>query len=171
MDLINRYTYAVTKLLPASQQKEVEDELQSNIQDMVDAAEGPRHERVRKVLETLGRPEVLAMKYTDVKPYLIGPEWWAAYIRSFKAIVTVATAVALLIATTSHWTTDESILGKVISILLGTANGTILAAFGVTAIFVFFERSQSHESRHNEIAAWSVDDLPQLPAKYRSRKH
>jgi hypothetical protein len=171
MDLIDRYTYAVTKLLPASQRKEVEDELRSNIQDMVDVETGTSDERVRTVLKTLGRPEVLAMRYSDTKQYLIGPSWWAPYMRALKAIVTVATLVALLIATSSHWSTDESILGKVIGVILGTANGTILATFGVTIIFVFFEHSKPHESRQDAVLAWSVDDLPQLPAKQRSHKH
>ncbi len=171
MDLIDRYAYAVTRSLPTSQQKEIEDELRSNIQDMVEAETGTSDERVRKALTSLGRPEVLALRYSDTKQYLIGPAWWMQYMRALKAIVAVATLVALSIALPSHWSTNESIAGKVIGVALGTANGTILAAFGVTLIFVFFEHSKSHESRQDEVLAWSVDDLPRLPAKQRSHKH
>jgi len=170
MDLIDRYTYAVTRSLPQSQRKEVESELRSNIQDMVEAERGTPDERVRKVLASLGRPETLAMSYSGAKQYLIGPEWYAAYMRALRVIVGVATLVALLVFTTSHLSTDESVVGKIISIILGAIDGAILAAFGVTMVFVFFERSKSHESRYNEVMAWSVDDLPHVPAKHQAAK-
>lgn len=165
MDLIERYIYAVTRSLPKSQRTDVEKELRSDIHDMVDAENGSETERVRKTLETLGRPEALALSYTGAKQYLIGPEWFSVYIETLKKIGAIAAIALLCIFTATTVFTDAPFIEKIIDILISTIGGAMQIAFWITAIFVFLEHSKSREFEKDkkEILAWSVDSLPDLP--------
>jgi len=171
MELSERYVYAVTRLLPKSQQGEVEKALRSDIQDMVDAEQGTKEERVRRVLTSLGRPEKMAMNYSGAKQYLIGPEWFSIYMRALKVICSVASLVALVIFTIKYAdATSESIIGRIVDILLGTISGGIQAAFWVTVAFVYFEHAKANKKNPEEVLAWSVDDLPKLPRRWNQQR-
>jgi hypothetical protein len=168
MELSEQYVYAVTRLLPKPQRSEVEKALRSDIQDMVDAEQGIKDERTRKVLASLGRPEKMAMNYSGTKQYLIGPEWFSTYIRALRAICSVTIVVTLIIFTVSHLSTDESIIGRITAVLVDVIGCGILAAFLTTLAFVFFEHEKAEQKNPEGVLAWSVDDLPKLPKHWSS---
>jgi hypothetical protein len=102
MDLIDRYVYAVTKNLPPKQRTDIEKELRTLIDDMVEECgePGTYEGKVKNVLTGLGSPEKLADNYRDSKRYLIGPNYIDQYFMILKIVfaavligVTVANAV------------------------------------------------------------------------------
>lgn len=162
-ELIERYIYAVTRSLPKSQRADVEQELRGEIHDMIAAEKGPEKTRVTRVLEALGRPEKLAMDYAGTKQYLIGPEWFSVYVETLKKIGMVAIPVLLLIFTATNFSSPDPLIEKIIAIVISTIGAATNVAFWTTAVFVFLERTNSHATEKNEVLAWSVDQLPQLP--------
>ncbi|HOV26477.1 MAG TPA: hypothetical protein PK566_09005 [Pseudobacteroides sp.] len=82
MDLINRYVYAVTKSLPEKQREDIEKELRTLIDDMIEENDEPvsYEKKVEKVLLELGDPEKLADNYRGSKRYFIGPKFYEKYL-------------------------------------------------------------------------------------------
>lgn len=166
MDLIDRYVYAVTRSLPQAQRKEVEKELRSDIQDMIEAEKGSEQKRIRTVLETLGRPETLALNYSGAKQYLIGPKWYGLYIETLKKIGYVAIPIIFLIVVLEQtFASDTAIIQRIIDVIVKTIGFAMQILLWTTAVFVFLEHSQSRTLKKDKekILAWSVDQLPQLP--------
>lgn len=72
MEMIERYIYAVTQKLPQAQRKDIADELQGLIEDMLEGRVGGdniKKSDVVEVLLELGSPRELADKYRSSKKY------------------------------------------------------------------------------------------------------
>ena len=82
-ELIDRYVYAVTRRLPARLRNDIDKELHSLIEDMLEArCDGlmPEERDVRVVLTELGTPSELAAKYMpEGRDHLIGPAYYSNY--------------------------------------------------------------------------------------------
>jgi hypothetical protein len=128
MDLVKRYIYAVTSRLPASQRDEIERELQSNIEDMLEERTGggeASKQDVEAVLLALGSPETLADQYRGHRRYLIGPEYYASYLTVLK-LVLVVVGIVVTVTFAIQWIMEPSGLlaqiGEVVgSLVMGTA--------------------------------------------------
>lgn len=160
--LIERYIYAVTKQLPGSMKKDIEQELRGLISDMLDERCGglePSETDVKVVLTELGTPSELAAKYDPRgERSLISPKYYRTYIRVMP-IVLLAAGFGVL-------------LGGIIGIIAGEITGTwpqlfaellsmiyntLLSAFAIiTIVFAILD--------WKKVDIHSEDDLSKLPA-------
>ena len=84
MDLIERYIAEVGRHLPRKQRVDVQTELRSLLQDMVEdraqtKVEKADEEIVTAVLLEMGPPQKVAASYQSRPEYLIGPQLYPVY--------------------------------------------------------------------------------------------
>ena len=78
MKLIEIYIQEVTRRLPEKMRKDIALELRSTIEDMLLGNDS--EEDVKRVLNQLGNPAVLANGYKDQPMHLIGPRYFDVYV-------------------------------------------------------------------------------------------
>lgn len=163
--LTDRYVYAVQRSLPERQREDIDRELRGTIADTIDAkVEGGEKPEAaeREVLTELGDPYRLALGFADRPVHLIGPKVFPDYIRLLKIlyaivlpIVFAAVVLSQLLAGAPNgfWGAFGASIGIIIS---------VAAHFGfwTTLVFALIERSPDYK-----VTTWSVDTLPQVPAK------
>ncbi len=165
-DLILRYIYAVTKHLPSKIRNDVDSELKTLIDDMLEARckdTLPTLQDVKVVLTELGTPTELAQKYiSDTESYLIGPKYFTQY-KSLLTLVLIAVAGAITIAHVilafleppTNWLK-----------IVGDYFGTLIIT--MTSIFTFFTLITAILERKGiafNLSNDSLDSLPPLPNK------
>ena len=136
-DQINRYIYQVSRFLSGKNKEDIEKEIRTLIDDMLDARCQGRDvskEDLAAVFAELGKPSELAARYNDSKRYLIGPALFPIYS---KVLIVV---LGFVIAAT--------LLSNLLSLITGTFSWTnfgnvFTAALGffaiVTLVFAFVE--------------------------------
>jgi len=152
-ELIERYIYAVISSIPAKNQPEVEQELESMIAELLEARCGdnkPGEEDIRTVLSELGPPEELAVKYTGEENsallsgiYLV---WYKKMLKLVLPIAALAVALALLLSEMISWQTphevNELVESSISTIFSGAFNAVLQAFAWVTIIFIIIERKK-----------------------------
>jgi hypothetical protein len=139
-NLIDRYIYDVGRRLPAKNREDVQLELRSALQDIldergIDAADPEQEERVVEVLREFGEPHKVAAGY-NVRRFIVGPElqptyWLVLRISAFG--VTVGQLVRLIVA----FSQGEGIgIGDVVS---GFVGGFLTSFAVVSLIFAILE--------------------------------
>jgi len=165
-DMIDRYVFAVTRRLPASQQADVDRELRSLIEDMLNAQErqgAARTSDIEAVLMELGNPWELASNYRGKKRYLIGPDHYDLYEMIVK-IVVGATGLGIIIALMVGYVFNppETVFST-IGNFIGTVVSALFQAFAwVTIVFAIAERYNDRNEANKQVA-WKVSDLPEVP--------
>ena len=102
-NLIERYLYDVVRRLPEKQRKDIEEELRTLIEDMLEERKGDGGaEEVEAVLSELGDPAKLAMKYRGEEAHLIGGEYYPIYCQILK-LVLICVGVGVTISAVVHW--------------------------------------------------------------------
>lgn len=164
-ELIDRYVYAVTRRLPARLRNDIDKELHSLIEDMLEArCDGlmPEERDVRVVLTELGTPSELATKYMpEGRDHLIGPAYYSNY-KMVTGIVLASVAFGLILSGfISFFTDTQQALYITLFSWIGTLITGLIAAFGaVTFIFAVFERKNVALNFGGEL-----DTLPPVPEK------
>ena len=145
--LIEAYVASVGENLPEKSRADIEAEISSLLQDMVDAraeAEGraPDEEMVCAVLREYGEPEKVAASYREPR-YLIGPRLFPAFLTVLKIVLAVLGAVALagLVYTLTRLGTVplESILTEGIESLAKYLSSAVTVFGNVVLIFAILE--------------------------------
>ena len=169
MNLIDRYVYAVTKGLPQKQRDDIEKELRTLIDDMLEQHQGdePHVDKVERVLLGLGDPEILADSYRETKRYLIGPQNFENYFFILK-IVMGAVFLGISIATVigGFFDAPEGIIG-IFANYIATLLSALMQAFAwVTAAFAIAEyNGVKILDKENLKGPWSIAELPEVPQK------
>ncbi len=169
-ELIERYIYAVSRQLPAKQRADIEKELSSIINDMLEERCGditPTEQDVNVVLAELGKPSELAAKYDpNGERSLIGPRYYRAYIRTMKLVLPVVVIGMVISAVLSMVVEgfgnsgftlngrDMSWLGAVFGWMGNIVTAVFTAAAFVTLVFAIFEYKG---------IALDEDDIAKLP--------
>lgn len=162
--LTERYVHEVVRRIPADQRDDVADELRATIADTVEAreAEDPASAE-REVLIEMGDPIRLAARYADRPLSLIGPEFYPAYIRLLKvllsAVLPVVAAASVLIDVLDGEDLLPALAGGAGAVL--TVGAQMFA--WLTLVFVLVERSRTLERSVYGPGAWTPDDLSDLP--------
>ncbi len=163
-ELIARYVYAVTRLLPKKSREEVGKEIEGNIYEMLEARCGeitPTEQDIRVVLAELGTPAQLAQKYdTDTVGHLIGGTYYFKYKVVLK-IVLIATIIGATLAFVMGMIFDreQSVFKYVTEWLFGVIPEMFISAFAViTVVFAILERK-------NVRIDDNLDNLPSVPKK------
>ncbi|HET9906063.1 MAG TPA: hypothetical protein VFQ23_05470 [Anaerolineales bacterium] len=147
MKLIDRYVAQVGKNLPAKTREDIEKELKSTLEDMLEdraqKLDRPADEAMElELLREYGAPDKVADTYYSMQ-YLIGPRMYPTFIMVLKIVFTVLSALAVVGLVVA--------LGKVgfagrefAQTLMQTVGGYIgaaITAFGnVVLVFVLLER-------------------------------
>ena len=170
-ELIARYIYAVARRLPAKLRRDVEQELDSLISDMLEARCGgvmPQEKDIRIVLTELGAPSKLAAKYSgDEGRALISGAYFPMYKFVLTLVLPIAAggiALASVIAMVTGWDPAASpwltIIKTFGQILAGILGGSIQAFAIITIIFAVFEWKKVKLDDGD-----FIDALPLVPEK------
>ncbi|WP_051569140.1 hypothetical protein [Alkaliphilus transvaalensis] len=169
MNLVDRYVYAVVSKLPEKQREDIEKEIRTLIEDMMEAysPEEPDESKINKVLLELGDPDLLAEKYLDRKRYLIGPSNFNNYVNVLKIVlgavflgITIATGVGVILSLDLDF-------AKTIPRYIGSLFSASLQAFSwVTLGFAIAEYKGINTTEQLEDKGdWNPKDLPPVPQK------
>lgn len=171
MSLIDRYVAEVGRYLPEKDRSDIENEIRTMVDDMIEergrsAAENEKV--VAETLEQIGDPKLLAAKYAPPKRYLIGPEWYEGYIIVLQRILFMAlpiVAVVTFVLALSNSPLD--FIGAV-----GDAVGSAFSVgtqilFWVTLVFVLLDRSGEKPDDLPKPGSrqWTVNHLPAVPSR------
>jgi hypothetical protein len=165
-ELTDRYVAAVLRGVPETQRADVERELRASVADAVDGmleqgAEPSAAER--SVLTDLGDPARLSADYSDRPLYLIGPALYLDYVRLLRVLIAIVVPIAAVGAALAQALTGGTI-GQVVAGAITTALGVLVhLGFWVTIVFFLLERSGAGAA--TPLGTWSLDRLPELPAR------
>src|SRR5690625_3613965 len=172
MDLIEVYIQEVTRRLPEKMRDDIAMELRSNIEDML--PDDYSKEDVKRELEKLGNPSVLAAQYKDRPMHLIGPKFYDSYITIMKLVLPIVAIVVFVIFVIENMVSNIgtgtslpmifiTLFGEAICVLLGSA---IQVFFWVTITFMILERTVE-PSVHVPLTLsgkkWTSHDLENIP--------
>lgn len=149
MELINRYISEIGKHLPQKNRADIETEIRSILEDMLDdrsqAAGRPVDESMTvEVLKAYGKPEKVASTYSPER-FLIGPKLYPHFLLILKIVMIVLTIVMLVkmgVAIFEGANTLNSfvdVVGKNIQAYFSsilTAVGSIILVFAILERFV-----------------------------------
>lgn len=166
MELIERYIATVSGYLPEKMRVDVENELKSNILDML--SDEPTDEEIIGVLESLGNPSDMAMEYFPSKRYLIGPMLFPRYLYVLKLVLSIV-AISFMVIVGIKWAFSGDLSDSLVIGLTGfladsiatVIQGLFQAAFWVTVVFAVLE--YNHVMRGTEKSkgnTWKISDLP-----------
>jgi hypothetical protein len=169
MNLIDRYIYAVTRRLSEKQKSDIEKELRTLIDDMLEQYQGaePYESKVEKVLLDLGDPAILADSYRETKRYLIGPQNFDNYLFLLR-IVMGAIFIGISIATlTDGFFSSQFDVANIITEYIATLFSALLQGFAwVTAIFAIAEyKGVDLLDKKGKKEEWKLTELPVIPEK------
>lgn len=167
MNLITVYVEEVKKRLPKRIRKDVGDELHATIHDML--PERYEEDDVKNVLADLGDPVVLASKYRERPPQLIGPLYYDQYIFALKLVMSISLLIGFfsLIADNlynirygmvGYWTVG-------IDVLFGLVNVVVHVFFWTTVFFFFLEKIGAADGQKRLTPTgkdWTPDDLKEV---------
>jgi hypothetical protein len=165
MNLLDRYVTAVGKNLPQKMRADIETEIRSTLEDMLEEhtetnGQPIDDEMIKKVLTEYGDPEKVAASYLPER-YLIGPRLFPTFMLVLKIVLTVLAVLALVglgiaLATAS---TPQVFWNKLASSALGFGTG-ILQAFGnIVLIFAIIEWATRQNKEKEEQKSWNPDTL------------
>lgn len=169
MNPIDRYVTEVGKHLPRKNRLDIEAELRSTLEDMLEDRSQqtgrPADEALAtELLQEYGAPRKVAATY-QTHPYLIGPRMFPIYTLVLK-IVLFAVTLGLTIATVvslvgSNMTSPE--LLKALGEFAASLVSALLAAFGnVTLVFAIIERFVP-VAEFEEKEKWTPAELSKEP--------
>jgi len=175
-ELIERYVYAVTRQLPIKQRADIEKELTSIINDMLEERCGdvtPTEHDVNVILAELGKPSELAAKYDpNGERSLIGPRYFRRYIQTMKLALPMVVLGMIIAAVLSILVegvdkdmnlvingVDFSWLGVIFSWIGNIITSVISAAAFITFIFAVFEYKGVTLDEDD------INKLPKVPEK------
>ncbi len=169
MDLIERYVQEVGRHLPRKQRTDVEAELRSLLQDMVEDRAQTKVEKadeaiIVEVLKEFGHPKKVAASYQPQAQYLVGPQLFPY----FKMAVTTATAVLgiiMLAGVTLSVRNSDAFLRDWISVIIRAIPdfiGVAISTFAIiVVIFAVLERTLPEDTfDEKEEETWQPQDLP-----------
>jgi hypothetical protein len=168
MKIIDRYVFAVTRNLPQKQREDIEKELRTLIEDMMNEHDNLESDekKAEKVLLELGNPNILAEKYSDHKRYLIGPQNFDNYILVVKIVLgSILLAVSIGYVLQLIFSAGEINIVKIITNYLGILmDGALQGLAWVTGIFAILEyRGVKTDKENLEGGTWRISDLPEIP--------
>jgi hypothetical protein len=147
MELIDRYVAEVGRNLPEKMRPDIERELSSTLEDMLDdrsQAEGraPDEEMVVQMLKEYGSPRKVAESYHAPR-YLIGPRIYPLYIKIIKIVLPIL-AVLMVVQfgfSVSRSSLDLVGMGRILAESVGGFIQAAITFFGaITLAFALTER-------------------------------
>ncbi|MCF7924417.1 MAG: hypothetical protein K9L64_04820 [Candidatus Izimaplasma sp.] len=155
--LIEAYIEEVIRRLPQQKREDIKEELKSLIEDQLEE----ENSSVKKVLESLGDPKILADKYLDRSAYLIGPNYYYTYIATLKLVVPIV-LLAITIATMISFIFNGISVEKVFEFFGSLFMGALQTFTWITIGFAIASKTTDKKFEKDK---WSVKDLDVKKAK------
>ena len=173
MNLIDRYVAEVGRHLPEKDRADIEAEIRSMVEDMIEeknqgTGKPVNDELIAAALEQLGDPKLLASRYAPPKRHLIGPDWYEFYIKSLQRVLFTALPIVAVVTYILALTENPSdFINAAVEAVGSVFNVGLQILFWMTLVFVFLDRSDAKpgEIRRTDSGPWTVSQLPELPKK------
>lgn len=169
MNLVDKYIAEVGRNLPRRQRADIEAEIRSTLEDMLDErkpAQGPVDEAtVIELLKEYGSPREVAAKY-KTHQYLIGPRLFPLFervIRIVFAIVAGASLIGLGVGLTKASLTGPAFVSTLGEWFGGLLSGLIAAFGNITLVFAIIERTKIANEFEKEFKEWDPKELQREP--------
>jgi hypothetical protein len=176
MNLIDRYITEVGKHLPRRNRADIEAEIRSTLEDMLDErkqGEGPADEAiVMQLLKEYGSPREVAATYQNYQhQYLVGPRLFPIFervVRIVLAIVIGASLIGLGVGLAETTFTGPEFVSTLGEWAGGLFSGLIAAFGNIVLVFAIIERTQAAKEFEKEFEKqtkdWDPSELKSEPA-------
>jgi hypothetical protein len=173
MELIDRYTTAIGKRLPPKNRADIESEIRSTLQDMLEdrsqkSGRPVDDAMISEVLKAYGAPDKVAATYLPER-YLIGPRLYPFFMLVVKIVAAVLTALAVVGMGIGLGSAAPG-LNEVVKIigkdLLQYIHAIITALGNIVLIFAILERvlpESEIKSLKNDHHEWDPAELMKAP--------
>jgi hypothetical protein len=169
MNLIDRYITEVGKYLPRKNRADIEAEIRSTLEDMLEErsqGQGPADEAtVLELLKEYGSPREVAAKY-KTHQYLIGPRLFPTFELVLRIVLVIVAAASLIGLAASLAKTDLTgpAFLSAIEQWFGSLISGLIAAFGnIALVFAIIERTRVAEKFEKEFLEWDPKELKSEP--------
>ncbi|HEX2991790.1 MAG TPA: hypothetical protein VHO49_13995 [Anaerolineales bacterium] len=169
MNLINKYVAEVGKYLPRRNRADIEAEIRSTLEDMLDEqkqATGQADEAtVIQMLKEYGTPRKVAESY-GARQYLIGPRLYPTFILVTQIAISVLLVIMLVGLGLGLADSDLSGPGFLLTVGESLMNllGSLIAVFGnIVLVFAILERTLPAEELEKETDEWDPAELASEP--------
>lgn len=169
MNLIDRYISEIGKYLPRKNRKDIEAEIRSTLEDMLDErmhGKGPADEAtVLALLKEYGSPREVAATY-KTHQYLIGPRLFPIFEMVVKIVFTVVASVSLIglgVGIARTGLTGPEFVSTLMEWLGGLFTGLISAFGNIVLVFAIIERTQAAKEFEKEAKDWDPKELQSEP--------
>ncbi len=166
-NLIDRYVYAVGNQLSGKERDDIQLELRSTLQDMLEArgldaaAEGDQ-DAIADMLKDFGSPHEIANSYRPNR-YLIGPRYYPIYAQVLRIVAWIMIGVVTF-GTLLGGLDGQNAFEQIGNLFGGYMSALFQAGAIVTLIFVVLERSGvADEDLEAEMTkGWDPKKLPEI---------
>ena len=172
MSLIDRYIAEVGRHLPEKNRTDIEAEIRSMLEDMLEEsgyqAKSAKEKVIAETLEQLGDPKLLASRYAPSRRYLIGPGWYDAYLQTLQRVLYIVlpifATVTFILTLADNPLDFVNAVGEAVG---GAFSVGLQILFWITIVFVFLERSDEvpYQVQNTGSKKWTVSQLPKMPYK------
>ena len=172
MNLIDKYIAEVGKHLPRKNRADIEAEIRSTLEDMLDErmqaseAKGPADdETVMALLKEYGAPRDVAATYNP-HPYLIGPRMFPMFemvLRIVFAVVVGASLLGLGVGLSKTGFTGQAFVSSLGEWFTGLLSGLIAAFGNIVIVFAILERTKVVNEFEKEVKDWDPKELQAEP--------
>jgi hypothetical protein len=146
-NLIDTYVHEVGSHLPEKTRLDIEKEIRSTIEDMLDdtsKAQGkaPDHAMIVEILKRMGPPEKMAASYLPPR-YLVGPQLYPTFmlvLRIALTVVIILGGVGFGIALGQTTPTPSAITSAIGNSLANLFNALLLAVGNIVVVFAILQR-------------------------------
>lgn len=168
--LTDRYVWAVSRQLSPETGPDIARELRGTLADTIEdkmAAGSTFEEAERHAITELGDPDVLAREYGGRPNHLLGPRYYADWVRLERMLLTLVLPIVVTVAVVATALAPDATIGSVIS-------GAVLVAMSAalhmlvwpTLAFVLVERHGGPEQEQAG-AGWDPKHLTDPEAPWR----
>ncbi len=169
MNLIDKYVSEVSRRLWKKNRKDIEKELKSTLEDMLEEKVGNREateEDVVELLKEYGNPKKVASSYNNPDKFVIGPKVFDLYLMVLKIVLAVVFALTILGSGISlAFSETENVFLELLLIIPNILSAGIGAFGGVTIIFALIEHFSDEEIDIKD-DEWEPKDLPEAVEDY-----
>jgi hypothetical protein len=162
-NLTDRYVWAAIRTESQKNRTELEQELRERIGDetdaLIEAGRSPA-DAEREALTNLGDPIVLAAGYVGRPLQLIGPRYYAMWMRLLKLVLAFSLPFTALGVAIGHAVAGASVGGVIGAVIGITLTVAVHICFWVTVVFAVIERMPAKDQVDLK---WTLDMLPELP--------
>ncbi|NWG08203.1 MAG: hypothetical protein HXY35_16120 [Chloroflexi bacterium] len=169
MNLIDKYIAEVGKHLPRKNRADIEAEIRSTLEDMLEErtqGKGPADEAtVMALLKEYGAPREVAATYKP-HPYLIGPRMFPMFemiLRIVFAVVIGASFIGLGVNLSKVGLSGPEFASTVGEWFTGLLGGLIAAFGNIVLVFAILERTKVVDEFEKEIKDWDPKELQAEP--------